>query len=148
MSHARTAGAGLVVNASVAMKWLVDENGSEAALMLRDRDLMRPSPLADRDRQCPAYAGCPPGSNAGQGARSLFALLQDAPVTIVDHDEALEHRALQLGLELSHPVYDCFYLALAERKGRRLITADSRFLKVLSSTPYAALIIALEADRL
>lgn len=28
-------------------------------------------------------------------------------------DEALERRALQLGLELGHPVNNCFYLAMA-----------------------------------
>lgn len=147
MRPARTVGAGLVVDASVAMKWLVNENGSEAALRLRDRDLIAPALLrietANVLRTLVARQVATPDK-----ALDLFALLQDAPVTIVDHDEALERRALQLGLELSHPVYDCFYLALAERMGRRLITADTRFFKVLSSTPYAVLAIALEADRL
>lgn len=147
MSLARTVSAGLVIDASVAMKWLVDEDGSEAAFTLRDRDLAAPALLrieaANVLRTLVARQAATPDK-----ALDLFALLQDAPLTIVDHDEALERRALQLGLELSHPVYDCFYLALAERMGRRLITADSRFLKALSSTPYAALAIALEADSL
>jgi predicted nucleic acid-binding protein len=31
-------------------------------------------------------------------------------------------------MELDHPVYDCFYLALAERERAPLISADKRLL--------------------
>jgi predicted nucleic acid-binding protein len=34
--------------------------------------------------------------------------------------------AARLSFELDHPVYDCFYLALAEREGVPLVTADKR----------------------
>jgi len=143
MSLAGAVSAGLVIDASVAMKWLVDEDGSEAAFTLRDRDLAAPALLrieaANVLRTLVARQAATPDE-----AIDLFALFQDAPVTIVDHDEALERRALQLGLELGHPVYDCFYLALAERMGRRLITADNRFLKALRATSHVARVIALE----
>lgn len=110
MSLARTMSAGLVIDASVAMKWLVDEEGSEAAFTLRDREIAAPALLrieaANVLRTLVARQAATP-----EEALDLFALLQDAPVTIIDHDEALERRSLQLGLELGHPVYDCFYLA-------------------------------------
>lgn len=144
MSLAQTMGAGLVIDASVAMKWLVDEDGSEAAFTLRDRDLAAPALLRIEAANVLRTLVARQAATADQ-ALDLFALLQDAPVTIVDHDEALERRALHLGLELGHPVYDCFYLGLAERMGRCLITADNRFLKALRSTPYSAQVIALEA---
>lgn len=35
--------------------------------------------------------------------------------------------ALDLALELKHPAYDCFYLALAIRQGTVCVTADTRF---------------------
>ena len=38
--------------------------------------------------------------------------------------EELRVRALALAIELRHPMYDCFYLALAEREHCTLITAD------------------------
>jgi len=144
MSPARTVSAGLVIDASVAMKWLVDENGSEAAFTLRGRDLAAPALLRIETANVLRTLVARQAATADE-ALDLFALLQDAPVTIVDHDEALERRALQLGLELGHPVYDCFYLALAERMDRRLITADNRFLKALHTTAYSARVIALEA---
>jgi predicted nucleic acid-binding protein len=40
--------------------------------------------------------------------------------------EELRIRALALAVELRHPIYDCFYLALAERERCALITADKK----------------------
>jgi predicted nucleic acid-binding protein len=37
----------------------------------------------------------------------------------------LHIRALALAIELHHPIYDCFYLALAERERATLVSADS-----------------------
>ncbi len=34
--------------------------------------------------------------------------------------------ALAIAREVDHPVYDCFYLALAEARGERFLTADAR----------------------
>ena len=40
----------------------------------------------------------------------------------------LADRALELAMRLRHPIYDCFYLALAERERCPLITADRRLI--------------------
>ena len=134
----------LVIDASVALKWLVEESGSEAALALQGRDLAAPALLrieaANVLRTMVARGDLVP-----EQALDLLRLLQSAPVTIVDADDALEARAFELALKLSHPVYDCIYLALAERMGRTLVTADSRFLKSLGSTPHASRAVALDA---
>jgi predicted nucleic acid-binding protein len=42
--------------------------------------------------------------------------------------EELRLRALELALELNHPIYDCFYLALAERERCPLVSADKKLL--------------------
>lgn len=143
MSLARDRKATLVVDASVALKWLVDEPGSEAALSLQGRDLAAPALLhieaANVLRTLAARGAATPAQ-----ALDLLALLQTAPVTIVDPDDALEARALELALDLGHPVYDCVYLALAERLGRALVTADRRFLKALGTTAQARRVIGLE----
>ena len=44
-----------------------------------------------------------------------------------------------MALELGHPVYDCFYLALAERRRTQLVTADSRLLTRLKGSPFLRL---------
>ena len=43
-------------------------------------------------------------------------------------DEALVQAALNLALTLRHKVPDCLYLALAEREGALLVSADRRLL--------------------
>jgi predicted nucleic acid-binding protein len=135
---------GLVVDASVAIKWIVEEPGSDEALALRRRDLAAPALLrieAANVLRTLAARGAMDASNA----RNLFGFLQTAPVAIVDHDDALESRALELALDLKHSVYDCLYLALAERMERTLVTADRRFLGIVALTPHADLIVDLTA---
>jgi predicted nucleic acid-binding protein len=134
----------LVIDASVALKWLVEESGSEAALALQGRDLAAPALLRIEAANVLRTMVARGVAARGQ-VLDLLRLLQSAPVMIVDSDDALEGRALELAIELGHPVYDCVYLALAERLGRILVTADGRFLKALSSTPNVSRAIALEA---
>ena len=139
-------GAPLIVDASVALKWVIQEDGSDDALALRGRDLAASSLLrietANALRTLAARKAITPDV-----ALSLFALLQAAPVTVVDHDDALEAHALAIAIELSHPVYDCLYLALAERMDRFLVTADARLQKAVRATKHAARTVALEATR-
>jgi predicted nucleic acid-binding protein len=48
-------------------------------------------------------------------------------------EDADLHRALNLSLELNHPLQDCIYLALAERLDAPLITADEKFASTAQS---------------
>ncbi len=38
--------------------------------------------------------------------------------------------ALQLGCELGHPVYDCFYLVLTQKQEATLLTKDKKLMKM------------------
>ncbi|MDX2238488.1 MAG: type II toxin-antitoxin system VapC family toxin [Hyphomonadaceae bacterium] len=42
------------------------------------------------------------------------------------HDAALVDHAVSMALSLNHPIYDCLYLALAERMQAELVTLDKR----------------------
>lgn len=46
--------------------------------------------------------------------------------------------ALQLSVELNHPAYDCFYLALAIAEDDVLIAADRRFHAACAASAHAA----------
>ena len=55
----------------------------------------------------------------------------------------LKDRALAIAIELRHSVYDCFYLALAERSASRLVTADDRLIRRCTNTPFGMLVQSL-----
>jgi predicted nucleic acid-binding protein len=44
---------------------------------------------------------------------------------------------LAIAIELRHPAYDCFYLALAEQRDCQMITADERLLARCAGSLFA-----------
>jgi predicted nucleic acid-binding protein len=133
----------LIVDASVATKWLLAEPDSGLAFALRARDLAAPALLGIEVANA-LWTATARGQVLPADALNLLDLFADAPVAVLGTDAALERRALEIALAVNHPVYDCLYLALAERTGRLLVTADARFLRALRATPYAAHAAALE----
>jgi predicted nucleic acid-binding protein len=113
-----------VVDASVAVKWILPESGSSAAAALRELndDLSAPSLIAVEVGNALWKAvrrGSVTRSEALEGfAAALISLQSLIPI------EELRVRALTLAIELRHPIYDCFYLALAQRENALLVTAD------------------------
>lgn len=140
-------GRSFVIDTSVAIKWIVDEEDSNQAELLQGSDMVAPALLRIEAGNVLRTIAARKDVTVEQ-ALDLFMLLQAAPVTIIDADENLERRALEMALSLQHPIYDCMYLALAERMDRRLVTADKRFIKNLSSTEHAHRVMVLaDLDR-
>jgi predicted nucleic acid-binding protein len=52
----------------------------------------------------------------------------------------LRQAAFQLAVELNHPAYDCFYLALAAERQVSFATADARFIQRLRGTRFETLL--------
>ena len=121
----------IVVDASVAVKWLLPEPGDAAAqeLLASEERLVAPSlirtevaaALARRAR----FREIEP-RDAETAIGLWLQTLRDGVIGLVA-DEADLATALRLAMELSHPLQDCLYLALAERLGAPLVTADKKF---------------------
>ena len=114
----------LVVDASVAVKWILPEPGSSAATALRDDDpdLIAPSLIAAEIGSAlwrAAQSGSIKRSEAIEAIDSTLLWFQ-ALIPLED----IRIRALTLAIELRHPIYDCFYLALAERESAPLVSFD------------------------
>lgn len=58
-------------------------------------------------------------------------------------DGPLIKAAFELAEKTGRTVYDSLYLALANKLGGQVVTADDRFVNALSATPWAKMIVAL-----
>jgi predicted nucleic acid-binding protein len=115
----------IVVDASVALKWVLDEPGSAAADALRDEQLIAPV-LWLAEAANALWRNTRIGQLTQAEAANFFSELKNAPVASLSMESHLD-RALTLAMELAHPIYDCFYLALALHHNTHVVTADRRF---------------------
>ncbi len=134
-----------VIDASVALKWFVEEDGTaQAAALLAGSDWLI----------APDLILAEVGNAAWKAVRSGMMLPEQfdhaAARLPVAFDElvplaGLSRRAAAIALALDHPVYDCCYLAVAEARDAPLVTADRRLLRRLADTPWARLVIDLRS---
>ena len=133
----------LAVDASVAVKWLVAEAGSDAArrLAASGEDMHAPRLMASEVANA-LWRKARLGEIDHGPARALTAAIPEMPV-LWNADETLSVDALRFALTLDRAVYDCVYLALARRSDCRLVTADARFANALAQTGYGGTVVAL-----
>jgi predicted nucleic acid-binding protein len=133
-----------VIDASVAIKWVVDEPGTSAALALRRHRLFAPDLLA---AECANILWKKARLGELSAEEVLFAarLLQRADIELVPMRGLLEP-ATRLAIALDHPAYDCIYVALAESLGCDLVTADRQLAAQRLPAGCTAIVRALAAD--
>ena len=133
----------LVVDASVAVKWLVAEEDSDAAreLAASGEDLHAPRLMACEIANA-LWRKARLGEIARGEAGAMLASVPDMPVRW-GADEEVCAEAVRIALALDRPVYDCVYLALAHRRGATVVTADLRFANALASTEHGAAVVTL-----
>lgn len=120
----------VVLDASVAVRWLVPEPGSgEAAALLQQairwiapRLILTEIAAALRRK---VVDGELLAGEALQSFEVFLGFVADGTVRVAN-DEDVMRAALLLALSLAHRVPDCAYLALAERERIGLVTADRR----------------------
>ena len=135
----------IVVDASVAAKWYLDEDGAEAALEIARGSVPMIAPdLLIVEVANAMWRKARIGQISDRQLTSLVGHLPGALDRLVPIAELLEP-ALGLARQFDHPVYDCCYLALAVRSDAMLITADERFLRRFSDTPLAGRLSSLSA---
>ena len=124
----------LVIDASVAIKWVIEEGGTREALALRKgHRLIAPDLLAAECANI-LWKKVQRGELTAQEAELAAKLLQRADVELMPM-RAMLPAALRLAIALEHPAYDCLYLALALERAAQFVTADERLLRRIALSP-------------
>ena len=125
----------MVIDASIGVKWVVPEADSAKAVNL----------LGESNLVVPTLFHAEVGNALWKKARRneieiepilpFFRALPDLVQTLSEVPFA--GRAVEMAVELGHPIYDCIYLAIAEAMDDELVTADQSFLSLLSTSSYS-----------
>jgi predicted nucleic acid-binding protein len=121
----------LVIDASVVVKWVVEEEGSTAATALRHRFRLAAPDLLVAECANILWKKTRRGELTAEEANIAARLLERAGIELMPMGGLLE-KATGLAIQLAHPAYDCIYLALAQQKGWRFATADIRLLRAVA----------------
>jgi predicted nucleic acid-binding protein len=122
-----------VIDASVAVKWLIpEERRAEARSFLTGSDAL----LAPRLIVTEVATGLSRKARVGQiskpaarrALREWLSLIDSGGIELAD-SEALIEEALEISLALNHPLPDCLYLALAKQSQAVFVTADQPLAK-------------------
>lgn len=130
-----------VIDASVVIKWVIEEPGTKQALSLRRHRLFAPDPLV---AECANVLWKKVRRKELSAAEATLAasLLARAQIDL-EPMRPLFESATRLAIEPDHPAYDCVYLALAENRGCDFVTADDSLSRKPLPAPMSARIINL-----
>jgi predicted nucleic acid-binding protein len=127
----------LIVDASVAVKWLVLEDMSDVAKELYGTGdhLVAPRLITTEIANALARKTIQ-GMLTPQEAKYHFSSLRQFLPDLIDVDELIEP-ALENSCILRHPIYDLIYLEAARRLDAQLVTADRRLAAKVAGTDLA-----------
>jgi predicted nucleic acid-binding protein len=126
-----------VVDASVAIKWFVEEVYADQARRLQndEYDLLAPGLLWPESGNI-LWKKVQRGELTAEEARSIRKGLVKQPIHTFPSGLVLEP-ALEIAFDTGRTVYDACYLALAMLSECSLVTADQRLFNSLQGTSYA-----------
>lgn len=120
----------LIIDASIAVKWVIEEEGTEQALRLRGRYHFAAPDLLVAECANILWKKVQRTELTLEEAQLASRLLQQADIELIGMRGLLEE-ATRLAILLGHPAYDCIYLALAKQRQCLFVTADERLLRIV-----------------
>ncbi len=136
---------GHVVDASVAIKWFVEEVHAEAARrLLADVYLLYAPDLLWPESGNILWKKVQRGELTAPEARLIREGLEQVPLNITPSQLIFEP-ALELALDTGRTIYNSCYLALAMLMESPLVTVDQRLFNALRQTDYAPHLLWIEA---
>jgi predicted nucleic acid-binding protein len=136
----------IVVDASVALKWVLEEEESDRAEALAEgRELLTSALLWPEAGNAVALRVRRGEMNRARAADALRDL-RAAPLGTWPLTPDMTVAAFNIACDLAHTIYDCCYLALAIRENSVVITADRRFRAAVARHPSLAARVLLLRD--
>lgn len=135
----------IIVDASVALKWVLPAERSELADRLPERGSLHAPDLMLVESANALWQRVRRSEMRPADAKSALADLAQAPISFV-RDRTLVEAAHNLSIDLDHPAYDCLYLALAINMAGTVVTDDARFARAVRRHAYLSDRIQLLAE--
>ena len=120
----------LVVDASIVVKWVVEEDSTPEALVLRQKARLIAPDLLVAECANILWKKVQRGELLKAEAIVAARLLQGAELELLPMRSLFE-AATRMSIEIDHPAYDCVYLVLAHQRKCQFVTADERLLHKL-----------------
>ena len=132
-----------VVDASVAVKWLIYEESSDRAVEFARSNNHFIAPRMIMTEVANALARKTiQGAISSEDAKQQFTKLPYFFDEVVSVDDLITD-ALHNACLFRHPIYDLIYVEAARRRGIQLVTADPRLSSKLANSDLAACILLL-----
>jgi predicted nucleic acid-binding protein len=133
-----------VVDASIAVKWMLPEEHTAAALRLQGvtTDLSSPDLIVVEVANV-LWKKVRRGEIAEEKGREVLGIFQMSPLRLVSADLLLEG-AWEIAARFDRSMYDSLYLALAVSEDCRMVTADRKLLNATRGTPLAEHVLWVE----
>ena len=127
----------VVVDASAALKWVLDEEGSNAAYELLDEDVLHAPDFMLLEAANVLWAKTRRAVLSRAEADAAFDALAAVPLVVTPLAELIRPaRTLAFALDLT--VYDAVYAALAQQLACPLATADEKLANAMAAAHLAS----------
>jgi predicted nucleic acid-binding protein len=132
----------IIVDASVVVKWVIEEPARELALRVLEVDVILVAPdLLFAEFASVIRKKLRSGQITPEQINPALAFLRDSITTFIPTDHLVDD-ALILANQINHSPYDCIYLACALSRGY-LVTADEKFIAKCQSNGFGDLVFNL-----
>ncbi len=117
------------MDASVAVKWFTEEEGTEASVKIRDQHIDGTLSLSAPDLLVYELSNAlryKPGFDEGKVRRAIADII-DLQVDLITPGRELMDKSAEAAFRYGATVYDSCYLALGELMGIEVYTSDRKF---------------------
>ncbi len=134
----------LIIDSSVAIKWFVQENQRDHALQILEsrKDILAPD-FIEIEMANITWKKVRQNEIDGSHVKTIVAALPEYIPELLPTSPFI-YRAIELAIDLDHPIYDCVYLACAMHQNGLIVTADKRLFNKLQPTAYKDLVKFLD----